>query len=458
MKKLIKSLILPIAIGIMTYSNISAQKSIDSTYETPVKLKDSMSLDGKYKLSKYKYELALKKYHSGDTIKSLELFKESTKLLSESGSMTNQDFIYLGTNKELNRLEKYEKINGLEKHMFDNSNYVFENIPGYDDEKFKQRVDNWKDYFRFRHRKWFDNTRSRINDWFPYIDSLFRANNIDPFIKWMYPVESAMKQIIGSQAGAIGFSQLMAGTAREKGLRVYGQWYDERRDGPLSIAASADHLKMLDSKFNNSYLTITAYNLGHNGIVRRIKRARAKSYSDLANAGELYRETLNHIPKIIAFMELAQEIGIPTGNKNKTIENILKNNFDIITIDKEIDLEIVAKYAKVKLSTLKEYNPAYGFETTPPSYMVKSGEYSFDFRIPKNTLEKEHLEDNFENLLTDVKARIANPTIIYKIKSGNTLGGLAVRYKTTVNKIKRLNPGIDPNRLRVGQKINIPRY
>ncbi len=44
----------------------------------------------------------------------------------------------------------------------------------------------------------------------------------------------------------------------------------------------------------------------------------------------------------------------------------------------------------------------------------------------------------------------------YTIRPGDTLYMLAIRYNTTVEAIMRLNPGIDPNNLQVGQVICIP--
>ena len=44
----------------------------------------------------------------------------------------------------------------------------------------------------------------------------------------------------------------------------------------------------------------------------------------------------------------------------------------------------------------------------------------------------------------------------YTIRSGDTLWLLAQRYNTTVEAIMRINPGIDPNNLQIGQVICIP--
>jgi LysM repeat protein len=43
----------------------------------------------------------------------------------------------------------------------------------------------------------------------------------------------------------------------------------------------------------------------------------------------------------------------------------------------------------------------------------------------------------------------------YSVASGDTLGGIAAKYDTTVEELLRLNPGIDPAALHVGQKIRV---
>ncbi|MEC1771996.1 LysM peptidoglycan-binding domain-containing protein, partial [Schinkia azotoformans] len=45
---------------------------------------------------------------------------------------------------------------------------------------------------------------------------------------------------------------------------------------------------------------------------------------------------------------------------------------------------------------------------------------------------------------------------LYKIKAGDTLWSIAIRYNTTAYNIISANPQIDPNRLSIGQIITIP--
>lgn len=48
-------------------------------------------------------------------------------------------------------------------------------------------------------------------------------------------------------------------------------------------------------------------------------------------------------------------------------------------------------------------------------------------------------------------------TIPYIIKSGDTFYSIARRFKTTVEALKKANPGVNPDALLIGQRICIPR-
>ena len=48
-------------------------------------------------------------------------------------------------------------------------------------------------------------------------------------------------------------------------------------------------------------------------------------------------------------------------------------------------------------------------------------------------------------------------TFSYTIQAGDTFFSLARRFNTTVAAIQAANPGVDPNRLQIGQRICIPR-
>ena len=48
----------------------------------------------------------------------------------------------------------------------------------------------------------------------------------------------------------------------------------------------------------------------------------------------------------------------------------------------------------------------------------------------------------------------ARPTY-YAARDGDTLDSVAARFRTTVEQLLRLNPGVDPTSLRIGQRLRI---
>jgi LysM repeat protein len=62
-----------------------------------------------------------------------------------------------------------------------------------------------------------------------------------------------------------------------------------------------------------------------------------------------------------------------------------------------------------------------------------------------------------DNNASEAQRHNESATTTYTVKRGDTLGGIAKQYNTTVATLLRLNPQIrNPNRLWVGQKISVP--
>lgn len=47
-------------------------------------------------------------------------------------------------------------------------------------------------------------------------------------------------------------------------------------------------------------------------------------------------------------------------------------------------------------------------------------------------------------------------SVPYVVRAGDTLGNIAFFYNTTVSEILKANPGINPNKLRIGQQLCVP--
>ncbi len=53
------------------------------------------------------------------------------------------------------------------------------------------------------------------------------------------------------------------------------------------------------------------------------------------------------------------------------------------------------------------------------------------------------------------RAKKAPRARYHRVRQGETFGSIAARLGTTVTRLERLNPGVDPNALHVGQKIRV---
>jgi soluble lytic murein transglycosylase-like protein len=85
-------------------------------------------------------------------------------------------------------------------------------------------------------------------------------HEVDPLLaKSVLAVESAYNQFATSPKGAMGFMQLMPGTARQLGVT---NAYDARQN----IEGGVKFLRYLKSKFNDERLVLAAYNAGEAAV------------------------------------------------------------------------------------------------------------------------------------------------------------------------------------------------
>ena len=62
-----------------------------------------------------------------------------------------------------------------------------------------------------------------------------------------------------------------------------------------------------------------------------------------------------------------------------------------------------------------------------------------------------------EKEMNEVSGGAASPYFTYTVVFGDTLSGIAVRFHTTVATLQRLNNIPDPDKIKVGQVLLIPR-
>jgi hypothetical protein len=133
------------------------------------------------------------------------------------------------------------------------------------------------------------------NRYFPQIEPVLKKNLIPEDFKYLALAESGLTQAV-SPAKAVGFWQLMKGTAQEYGLEV-GSEVDERYHVSKSTEVACQYLIDSYRKYGNWTMTAASYNAGRRGMDRQIERQKKENYYDLL----LNEETARYLYRVVAF-------------------------------------------------------------------------------------------------------------------------------------------------------------
>jgi membrane-bound lytic murein transglycosylase D len=241
--------------------------------------------------------------------------------------------------------------------------------------------------------------------------------------------------------------QFMKRTARGYGLRV-DSWVDERRDPYRATDAAVRHLKQLNDRFGSLYLAAAAYNAGAGKVSRGVRRLRddEDSLSDdtffrLYDTKLLRRETKDYVPKLIAAALIAKQ---PSRyGFDPPPAQPLEFAYDSIIVPTMTGLDVIARLADTTVAAIRELNPQYLRLATPPG--VRSV-----VRVPPGrgpTTEAAYAALPPSRRVTFVEHTVAR---------GETLGGIARRYRVSVRYLAEANPRLNSRRLRPGQRVVIP--
>ncbi len=130
---------------------------------------------------------------------------------------------------------------------------------------------------------------------FPQIEPVLKKNLVPDDFKYLAVAESGLMQVV-SPAKAVGFWQLMKGTAQDYGLEVNGE-VDQRYHVGLSTEVACQYLIDSFRKYGNWTMTAASYNAGRRGMDRQIERQKKDNYYDLL----LNEETARYLYRVLAF-------------------------------------------------------------------------------------------------------------------------------------------------------------
>jgi len=305
------------------------------------------------------------------------------------------------------------------------------------------------------------NVLGRGRGYFPIIEQYLFKYNLPMELKMLPVIESAMIPTARSRAGAVGLWQFMTSTGKAYGLEI-NSFVDERTDVEKASDAACRYLTDMYKMYGDWTLVIASYNCGSGNVNKAIKRAggNVKDYWDIWPY--LPRETRNYVPAFIAatyaytFHRSYSLDPIPSPRALAT---------DTVTIKRMMHLEQVSSTIDISLDELRGLNPQYSRDVVPAA--------SKDYKL---TLPQKYVGQFIENESTIYakdtiyltkylannnlsKEQVSNPKAIspritYKVKSGDTLGRIASKYKVSVKQIQKWNNMKNTN-LRVGQKLVI---
>lgn len=290
----------------------------------------------------------------------------------------------------------------------------------------------------------------------PIFEEVFIAYGLPQELKAMAIIESALNPTAVSRASAKGMWQFIYPTARHYGLTI-NSFVDERLDPVKSTYAAAQYLSDSYEIFGDWALAIASYNCGVGNVNKAIRRSgNSKDFWEIYYY--LPRETRGYVPAFVAALYTLKYYK----EHNLQPEPVaLPPHVDTIHVHKMLHLEQVSALTGATLQELKDLNPQYVHNIIP------GNEAEYILRLPYNYTnafidhEKEVYDYQVEKYFNPVELKKIKDggdgeRIVYRVKSGDVLGKIAIRYGTSVAKIKRWN-GLKSDRIRIGQRLIIYR-
>lgn len=322
---------------------------------------------------------------------------------------------------------------------------------------YNEKVHGFINFFTVKDRAYTRMIIQRMNLYFPLFEKYLKEYGLPDELKYLSIIESGLNPRAVSRARAVGLWQFMSATGRYFGLHI--DWYiDERMDPEKSTKAACMYLKQLYGMFGNWDLALAAYNSGPGNVKRAIRRAGYKK-----NFWDIYpyvpRETRSYVPQFVAI--------------TYTMNYLSEHNFlmeeqeafpvsDTLLVKKYIHLPTLAKLTEGCMDDFIKLNPSIRHQALPDLskpyklYLPVTAMVILDANRKAildsaSSVGKKELEVLARN---DAGSTYGKDMIVYKVKSGDVLGSIAIRHNVSVANLKKWN-NLSSNTIRIGQRLNI---
>ena len=194
----------------------------------------------------------------------------------------------------------------------------------------------------------------RSNKYIFHIVEELERRNMPTELALLPYIESAFNPQAISSARAAGMWQFMPATGTDFDLKQ-NIFRDDRRDVLASTRAALDYLQKLYGMFGDWQLALAAYNWGEGSVSRAIAKNQRlglpTTYSDLS----MPAETRLYVPKLQAVKNI-----VANPHAFNTDLPLIANHpyFQTVTLTRDLDVELAAKLADVRLEDFRALNPA----------------------------------------------------------------------------------------------------
>lgn len=277
---------------------------------------------------------------------------------------------------------------------------------------------------------------------------IFEEEGVPATITYLPHIESSFRWNARSSVGAVGMWQFMSGTGK-KYLRI-DEAVDERLNPYKAARASARFFRYLYDNLGSWPLAITAYNqglqsmldaqsqLGSSDIDRVVAEYRGPRYKF---AGRNFYVELLAARNVSERLLSSDDPGIEFDEPQPALD---------FTLPAYVKIQDLAKAFGVSRDQLYMHNLDFREPTRRGKEWIPKG---LTIRVPMS------IESDPGRLfasIPDEKQPLVKPQRSYKVRSGDSLGSIAGRFKTTVRTLQRMNGIKNPNHLRAGQVLKLP--
>lgn len=293
-------------------------------------------------------------------------------------------------------------------------------------------------YYQGRGREIMERGLRRSGKYLNLFREIFQREGLPLDLIYMAHVESLFNPRAYSRARAKGIWQFMKWTGLRLGLKQ-DWWVDERSDVIKSTEAAARYLKELHETFGDWHLVLAAYNVGPGRIERIISRYGPLDFWSMANRRMLPRETVNHVPSILAALLIFRN----PGRYGFEVEPEPEVRFESVRVGYQVDLNVIAEQIETPVSQLQELNPELLRGITPD-------DGSHHLKVPPG--KGELLSLRLAQLPPEKRLVLKH----HRVRKGETLSHIARRYAVPVRAIAQANRIRNVHRLSVGQQLIVP--